>query len=117
MRSLLRFESALILIALGFAYWLMHGNWIIFIVLLLAPDLAMVGYLRNTTVGAWCYNAAHTYVGAIMLALLSFWNIALLPFAVIWAAHVAFDRALGYGLKYGDSFQHTHLGMIGKPRD
>ena len=116
-RSVLRFESFLILIALGAGYWMVHGNWILFAVMLLAPDVAMLGYLRNTTIGAWCYNAAHTYAGAVILALASFWNIALLPFAVIWAAHVAFDRALGYGLKYGDSFQHTHLGIIGKARD
>jgi hypothetical protein len=25
------------------------------------------------------------------------------------------DRIFGYGLKYSDSFYHTHLGMIGKP--
>jgi hypothetical protein len=31
-----------------------------------------------------------------------------------WAFHVAVDRALGYGLKYPDSFAHTHLGWIGR---
>ena len=25
------------------------------------------------------------------------------------------DRVLGYGLKYGDNFQHTHLGQLGQP--
>src|SRR3954470_22529461 len=34
--------------------------------------------------------------------------------ALIWFAHIGLDRALGYGLKYDDSFQHTHLGWIGK---
>ena len=28
--------------------------------------------------------------------------------------HSSLDRALGYGLKYSDSFQHSHLGMIGR---
>ena len=28
--------------------------------------------------------------------------------------HSSMDRALGYGLKFGDHFQHTHLGWIGK---
>jgi hypothetical protein len=27
-------------------------------------------------------------------------------------AHSSFDRVLGYGLKYFDSFKHTHLGMM-----
>ena len=28
--------------------------------------------------------------------------------------HIAVDRLLGYGLKFTDSFAHTHLGEIGK---
>jgi hypothetical protein len=27
---------------------------------------------------------------------------------------IGMDRALGYGLKYDDSLQHTHLGQIGR---
>jgi len=27
------------------------------------------------------------------------------------------DRALGYGLKYDDHFQHTHLGQIGHSKN
>jgi hypothetical protein len=33
---------------------------------------------------------------------------------IILFGHSAMDRALGYGLKYPDSFQHTHLGWVGK---
>jgi hypothetical protein len=36
-----------------------------------------------------------------------------LPAGLIWAGHIAMDRALGYGLKHPDGFQHTHLGRIG----
>jgi len=28
--------------------------------------------------------------------------------------HSSFDRVLGYGLKYEDAFQNTHLGRIGR---
>lgn len=28
-------------------------------------------------------------------------------------AHSTFDRVLGYGLKYPDSFKHTSIGYIG----
>lgn len=42
---------------------------------------------------------AHTYVLAV---------------ALIWLAHIGFDRALGYGLKYDTGFSFTHLGRIGK---
>jgi Domain of unknown function (DUF4260) len=33
---------------------------------------------------------------------------------LIILGHSSFDRILGYGLKYSDAFQHTHLGMIGR---
>jgi hypothetical protein len=34
----------------------------------------------------------------------------LLALGLIWLAHIGMDRLLGYGLKYADHFQHTHLG-------
>jgi hypothetical protein len=33
--------------------------------------------------------------------------------ALIWAAHIGIDRALGFGLKYPDAFRSTHLGGVG----
>jgi hypothetical protein len=36
-----------------------------------------------------------------------------LSIAMIWLAHIGFDRALGYGLKYSVGFGFTHLGRIG----
>lgn len=35
---------------------------------------------------------------------------------MIMFAHSSLDRCVGYGLKYGDGFQHTHLGRIGPER-
>jgi hypothetical protein len=37
-----------------------------------------------------------------------------LSIAMIWLAHIGFDRALGYGLKYASGFGFTDLGRIGK---
>jgi hypothetical protein len=37
-----------------------------------------------------------------------------LSLALIWLAHIGFDRSLGYGLKYAAGFGFTHLGRIGK---
>jgi len=37
-----------------------------------------------------------------------------LSIAIIWLAHIGFDRTLGYGLKYTEGFGFTHLGRIGK---
>jgi hypothetical protein len=114
-RAILQLEDLLLLVALIAAYWFIRANWVLFIVLLLAPDIAMFGYLRGTRVGAWCYNAFHTLIGPLVLGGLSVRFPYLVPLAIIWAAHIAMDRALGFGLKYEDSFGHTHLGM--KPSD
>lgn len=39
----------------------------------------------------------------------------ILALALVWLAHIGADRLLGYGLKYDDNFQHTHLGQLGQP--
>lgn len=95
--------------ALGIAWW-----W--FPVLLLAPDLSMLGYLAGPRVGAFTYNLCHHKAVAITLYLLGAWlGNAPLQFAgLIVLAHSSFDRVLGYGLKYPDAFEHTHLGLIGR---
>ena len=38
----------------------------------------------------------------------------LLSVAVIWVAHIGFDRMFGFGLKYKLGFGYTHLGRIGR---
>jgi hypothetical protein len=85
-----------------------------FLALFLVPDLSMLGYLLGPRFGATSYNVAHSYLGPFALAALGMALHGLLPFAAIWAAHVAFDRMLGYGLKYATAFGDTHLGRIGR---
>jgi len=99
------------------AYRALGGGWAVFALLFLLPDLSMLGYLACRRVGATCYNAAHSYLGPALLAALGATSNAhvLLCVACIWAAHVGFDRLLGYGLKYGTSFGDTHLGRRGRP--
>ena len=93
-----------------------NGSWFWFAVFALAPDLSFAGYLAGPRFGAAIYNAAHTYGGPAALWLAGWWsgwNSAELA-ALIWAAHIGVDRALGYGLKYATSFSDTHLGHIGR---
>jgi hypothetical protein len=84
--------------------------------LLFAPDLLMVGYARSARTGAALYNLAHSYAAPALLGTVAvatssgLWEAV----ALVWFAHIGMDRALGYGLKYDDSFTHTHLGRIGK---
>lgn len=113
---LLRLEGA---IALGVALLVYHHSgvsWWWFTAGLLAPDLSMLGYVGGNTVGAWCYNLAHTYTLPLSIAAIAWLagSSALLPLAAVWCAHIALDRALGYGLKLPTGFHHTHLGAIGR---
>jgi len=101
--------SALLYARTGASWWLFAGLW-------LAPDLAMLAYLKRPCLGARYYNAAHTYLLPGVLGLLG-WLLnanALLPVALIWVNHIGVDRLLGYGLKYSDGFGLTHLGRLGK---
>lgn len=113
---LLRLEG----LALGaLAIWgftLTDASWGLFAVLILAPDLGMLGYLASPRVGAVTYNAVHTYLAPaalVAVATLAGWTWGV-PVALVWAAHIGIDRALGYGLKAPESFGMTHLGRVGR---
>jgi hypothetical protein len=114
-KILLRFEGAALLAAASFAYWRLDASWGLFALLFLVPDLSLLGYLAGPRVGAIAYNAAHTTIGPLALGAvgLFFDNALLLQLALIHLAHIGFDRALGYGLKYGTAFGDTHLCRIG----
>lgn len=115
-RLILRLEGAALLAAALYVYWLTSASWWLFLVLFLVPDASFAAYLLNLRVGAAAYNAVHTTIGPVLLALLgiAFGPALVLSVALIWAAHVGFDRMLGYGLKYPSAFADTHLGRIGK---
>lgn len=88
-------------------------SWALFALLFLAPDLSFAGYLAGPRAGAAAYNLLHSYVGPAGAAVLALSNGRPATVALIWAAHVGFDRLLGYGLKYPTAFGDTHLGRIG----
>lgn len=87
-----------------------------FVLLILAPDLAMLGYLAGPAAGAVAYNAFHFLVWPAILFMVGLYadNTCALQIAAVWTAHIAMDRALGYGLKLPTGFSETHLGRIGK---
>jgi hypothetical protein len=111
---LLHLEEALLLILTLFAYQHLHASWILFAILFLTPDLFMLGYIINSKIGAAAYNLAHTLTIPLALLLASYilhWHLAA-ELALIWTAHIALDRLLGYGLKYPTFFKDTHLQHI-----
>ena len=98
------------------AYWRVGGDWRQFAILFLTPDLSFLGYLAGARVGAVAYNTAHATLLPLLLGAFgaAFGQPLAIQLALIWLAHVGFDRALGYGLKYGTGFGFTHLGRIGR---
>lgn len=80
--------------------------------LFLAPDLSLLGYLAGRRAGAATYNAVHTELWPIILAAAGVLADApvLTQVGLIWLAHIGIDRLLGYGLKYPTAFKDTHLG-------
>ncbi|HUI89681.1 MAG TPA: DUF4260 domain-containing protein [Anaerolineales bacterium] len=93
---------------LDYAWW-----W--YPLLFFVPDLSMVGYVFGARLGALVYNVIHHHALAIGLYILGFaLGIPALQLSgVVLLGHSSLDRVLGYGLKYPDSFQNTHLGLIG----
>ena len=111
---LLRLEGLATLTASVLLFPRLGGRWGIFALLFLAPDLAMLGYLANPRLGSILYDAVHSYVSVALLVAIALLtgHPSWLPFLSILAAHIGFDRALGYGLKYATSFQDTHLQRV-----
>lgn len=115
-RLVLRLEGFMVLLICVTLYQRLPGSWETFALCFLLPDLSFAGYLLGPKVGAITYNSAHSYAGPLLCAgagLGTGAHIWLLA-ALIWSAHVGFDRALGYGLKYSEGFGFTHLGRIGR---
>lgn len=114
----LRAEGFCILVLAAYVLHHMKFSWATFAIFFLAPDLSFLGYLISKKIGAIAYNTAHSLIGscAILGIGISLANKTLLIAGLIWCAHIGFDRALGYGLKYAKGFGYTHLGLIGNNR-
>jgi len=118
-RLWLRLEAATLLAGALIAYTTTKQPWWLIPLTLLAPDISAVGYLGGARLGARLYNIAHvTPLPAAPIALGWWQHIPLVAaLGLVWLAHIGLDRLLGYGLKYNDNFQHTHLSWkTSRPR-
>ena len=114
----LRLEGLVLLIGTILVFAGQHQKWWIYPVLLLVPDIFMLGYLANTKIGAFFYNLGHSFLAPGLMILLSWHahNKLALAIGVIWLGHIGWDRFFGYGLKYDSDFKHTHLGDLNQPK-
>ncbi|QEC52781.1 uncharacterized protein DUF4260 [Anseongella ginsenosidimutans] len=96
----------------SFAWW-----W--YPLLLLAPDISMLGYVRGPKTGAWVYNFFHhKALGAVLICVGWHFSREWVELSgIILLGHACMDRIAGYGLKYPDDFKHTSLGWLGAGRN
>lgn len=115
MKKLIRLEEVALFALSILAFSQLELNWWWFPLLLFTPDLSILGYLAGPRLGAMIYNLVHHRALALLLFLLGFYrsNPTMMLAGVILFGHSSMDRVFGYGLKYPDSFQNTHLGLIG----
>lgn len=112
-RWILHLEGLTVAVLATYAYARTDGSWWTYNVFLLLPDVSIAAYLVNPRVGAIIYNAAHTYIAAGLLIALGMSLLpAMLPYGLIWAAHIGLDRCLNYGLKYPDAFKSQHMSRV-----
>jgi hypothetical protein len=116
MKNVLKLEEAFMFGLSIFLFSKLDYAWWWYPVLILAPDLSMVGYIKDARLGALTYNFIHhkalgigIFVLGMVLASQPLQLIGLILFG-----HSSMDRVLGYGLKHSDSFHNTHLGVIGR---
>ncbi len=108
-----RIEATAMLACALAAYAGMGLSWGVFAACFFLPDLSMLLYFVNARVGGAAYNLAHFFlfplaIGAFGVVGDAAWA---QQTALLWGAHIAFDRALGWGLKTEQSFCHTDMGL------
>jgi hypothetical protein len=111
-RLLLRLEGVAVLLLAVLLYARGGHSWVLFGALFLVPDVSFAAYLAGARAGALAYNVVHSYAAPALLAVGALATDRPLAVALVWAAHIGFDRALGYGLKYPTAFADTHLGRL-----
>jgi len=116
MKNTIKLEEAAILGLSVYLLYVIQAEWWWYIMLLIGPDISMLGYFAGNKAGAICYNLFHHKGIAVAIILLGL----ILPQAqlqvigIVLFGHSSMDRMFGYGLKTNEGFKYTHLGMIGK---
>ncbi|MCK0160835.1 DUF4260 domain-containing protein [Allomuricauda sp. F6463D] len=115
MKTTLKLEELMMFILGIYLFNQLDYAWWWFLVLLLTPDIGMLGYLFGNRTGAIMYNLFHHKgIAVVMYFVGIYFSIPLCQFVgIILFSHASLDRMFGYGLKYDKGFKFTHLGEIG----
>lgn len=118
MKTVIQLEEFAMLGISIYALYFLKADWWIYPLLLLGPDISMLGYVAGNRAGAISYNLFHHKAIAIFIFLTGFIShtYPLEITGLILFGHSSMDRMLGYGLKYFTGFHFTHLGQIGRAK-
>ncbi|MCA0984351.1 DUF4260 domain-containing protein [Halobacillus yeomjeoni] len=113
-KLLLHIEGLFVFLTSVYFYAQTDVTWWLFFLCFLLPDVSMLGYVINNSIGAVIYNVGHTYFIPLVVIIPSviLQQDLLLALSIIWTAHIGMDRAIGYGLKYPSNFKDTHLQKV-----
>jgi len=114
MKTTLKLEELALFLLGVFIFSQLPFAWWWFLVLILAPDIGMIGYAFGNKIGAFTYNLFHHRGIAVLLILLGIHlhsDITQLIGTILFS-HAAMDRIFDYGLKYDKGFKFTHLGEL-----
>jgi hypothetical protein len=116
MKNIIKLEEFGMLALSILALYDFQVAWWYYLILLLGPDISMLGYLLGNKVGAASYNIFHHKGIAVAVFVMGCINKSdqLMLAGIILFGHSSMDRMFGYGLKTGEGFKFTHLGAIGK---
>ncbi len=119
MKYVLKLENlGLLLLFSGIYFHLYPGAWGFYLALFFVPDVSFILFVITKKLGAIAYNIFHHQGVLAVLFIVGYLlqNDLIIKIALVFLAHSTFDRVAGYGLKYLDSFDHTHLGWVGKSK-
>ena len=114
MKNVLKLEELAMFILSIYAFGTLDFPWWLYLLLILLPDLGILGYFHSPRTGAATYNIFHHKGIAILLWLIGgYWQFPWMELTgIILFGHSSLDRIFGFGLKYPEDFKNTHLGKI-----
>lgn len=85
-------------------------------VVILLPDFVLPKRVRDTRIGGLVYDVTHTYPLpsiVMFIAVVTDYEFVLpiTAIALLWFAHIGFDRLIGRGEKYDGAFVDKQLAM------
>ena len=116
MKNILKLEELAMFSLCIVGLYLFKAEWWYYLLLLLGPDISMIGYVGGNKMGAFMYNLFHHKGIAVVIFALGWLipDITVQLVGIVLFGHSSIDRVLGYGLKLKEGFKYTHLGSLDK---